>query len=295
VRPHALLFAVSPVVLGLLVIFARGRHVSWPLGLAALLAIGLSQAGIGALDAYAEHLRYVQAAADGEHTTGSPSTVVARGIYPLEALRVGCVLLALGAIAGIPLVAEGGPLVFGLAVVGAALAVAYSIAPVALKRYPIGEAVLFLVLGPGILCLTILSQRQAITLQAVLVGVSLGLLVLASVLAGHLRDVAKHQFVGRRTLAALLPERWLRLACVACLSVAYLLILAISLPVGAPHLALLAFLSLPAVAVPATGVLRATAGEPQALIVRQLARAYGRFVLWLALGLLLTAIWVRIP
>jgi 1,4-dihydroxy-2-naphthoate octaprenyltransferase len=294
-RPHALLFAVAPVVIGLLAIFAQGRHVSWLLGLAAVLAVGLAQAGVGALDAYSEHQRYIQAAAQGENPQRGPSSVIARGVYPLEALRVGCVLLALGAIAGIPLVAHGGPLVFALALLGAALAVAYTIAPVALKRYPIGEAVLFLVLGPGILCVTILSQRQPLTFQALLLGVALGALVLASVLAGHLRDSARLQFVGRRTVAAFLPGRWLRLACVTCLALAYLLILAISLPLGGPHLALLAFLSLPAIVVPASGVLRATTGEPQALIVRQLARAYGRFSLWLALGLFLTALWVRIP
>ncbi|HEX6122224.1 MAG TPA: hypothetical protein VFY89_03635, partial [Ktedonobacterales bacterium] len=124
VRPHALLFAVSPVVIGVLVIFAAGRHVVWGLGLAAVLAVGLAQAGVGALDAYAEHRRSLQAAAQGTRGAGSPSTVVARGIYPLEALRAGCVLLALGMLAGLPLVARGGPLFAALALLGTALAVA---------------------------------------------------------------------------------------------------------------------------------------------------------------------------
>jgi 1,4-dihydroxy-2-naphthoate octaprenyltransferase len=296
VRPHALLFAVAPVIVTFTALLAGRARVAWNLGVATVLAVGLAQAGCSALDAYLEYQRRTRAIAAGETAVAAtPSPLIARGIYPLEALRTGCVLLALGALAGIPLVLAGGPAVLALGVGGITLGLLYSMTPFALKLLPLGDVALFVALGPGIAALTVAAQRRPLTWSILLISLALSFYMLASVFAAHLRDTERLAALGRRTLASFLNDHQRRIACIFCVGAAYLLAALVALPVGRPHLALLAFLSVPAAALPLTGVWRAVLGEPQALVVRQLGRAYGRFAFWLAIGLALTAIWMNLP
>ncbi|MBF6589115.1 MAG: prenyltransferase [Ktedonobacterales bacterium] len=290
-HPRAMVLTVAPVIVALAYLAAVGAHIAPLIGLAAVLAVGLAQAGMRVLEAYLEHeYRFVGRQASAAFV----STLVSAGIYPLDALRVACVLLALSAAAAIPLVLSGGSVVLLLGLLGIALALLYSMTPYALKRYPAGDAIVFVLLGPSIVPLTILAQRQALTVSALLLGGALGFLALAIVLAAHLRDQEADRNQGRVTLVTLLGTRSLALACVGCAGLAYLLVAIVALPRGAPHLALLAFLSLPAAVVPLSGILVSEASASRALVVRQLVRVYLLFALGLALGLVITGWWLRL-
>ncbi len=296
VRPHALLFAVAPVLVALAALAARGARISWSLGVAAALAIVLAQAGCSAIDAFLEHQRRQRAVQGGDSTVAAtPSPLIFHGIYPLDALRAGCIFLLLAGVAAVPLVVAGGLPVLVLGLCAAAVGLLYSAGPYALKLFPVGDVLLFAGLGPGIVAFVALSQRQAVSPLLISLGVLVGLYMLASVFAAHMRDTARLRALGRHTVASLLSERQVRLVCAACVVVPYVVLLALGLPVGGPHALLLVFLSLPAAMLAVTGVLRAAPGEPQALVVRQLGRAYGLFALWLVVGLVAMAIWINLP
>ncbi len=120
-------------------------------------ASSLVQAGASLLDTYLEHARFVQHQAaeweDGDES-GLHTLLLRAGIYPLDVLRVSIMLLVLGGIAGIPLVASGG---YGS--VGSSALAGYSrclpllVHGAALKRYPVGDLLILLALGPGIVAL----------------------------------------------------------------------------------------------------------------------------------------------
>lgn len=296
VRPHALLFAVAPVVVALSALAADGADVRWARGLATVLAVGLAQAGCSAIDAYFDQERRVRALRAGDAAVAATSSpLMAHGIYPLEALRAGCIFFALAGIASIPLVLAGGAPVLALGIAGGSAGVFYSAGPHAAKLHPVGDMLLFLAFGPALVTFTAFSQRQPVSPLLLVLGMVLGLYMLASVFAAHLRDTTRLRALGRQTLATLLSERQVRLVCVGFVAVAYFAVLAMSLPLGAPHLMLLALLSLPTAVVPVSGVLRAAEGAPRALVVRQFGRAYALFVLWLVIGLALTGLWINLP
>lgn len=299
-KAHTLVCAVLPVLAAGALLWATGAPVNVPLLLSLALASALVLGGANLLDAYLDHVR--AQALNRLHPGASIALRFARyhnrlvhlGIYPLDALRVGVLVLAAGGFLGIPsAIAAGLPgLLLGLA--GLVAAFLYSATSLGLKRLPLGEVAVLLALGPGLVALTLLAQHALLTGFSLALGAALGLYALAALEAANLRAISPEERDGRRTAIRLLGERGGRLLFLLCLAAAYLtLLIAAALP-GTPHAAFAALLSLPVAVVPATGVWRARNSDTLTPAVRGMLRAYAFFGFWLIVGLLVGALSLRL-
>jgi 1,4-dihydroxy-2-naphthoate octaprenyltransferase len=279
-RPGALLVGLTPALATLLYIWGATGALNLPLAFCAVGGVAFAISGASLLDDYfdARHATWAL-----EEPWATPRT-----------LEAGLAMLLIAGLAGIPLALAGGWPVLALGLGSLALAALYTATTPALKRSPLGDLALFLVMGPGITLLTALSQRHPVTRPLWLLGLALGSFALAMPFARHLRDRAIDAEYGRRTVAVLLGQAGGRLALVASFAFGFALLAAFALPFGAPHPALLAFLAIPAVAIAITGVYRATEIHSRQLAVRATFRAYALIVAWLLAGLLLNSLYLSL-
>ncbi len=296
-RPRTLYFALVPALVATILLVLHGVPPSPVLVVASVVSVLLVQAGASLLDTYLEHARFVQHRAteweDGDES-GLHTLLLRAGVSPLDALRVSIVLLALGAAAGIPLVASGGIWVAVLGVAGLVAAFLYSSTSRALKRTPLGDLLVLLALGPGVVAAIMLAARHAPSLGDLGIALALGFFALAPVQALHLRDLEYDRAHRRRTLVALLGGRWGRALYGLCILAGYVLLALAALPAGQPHGALLAFLALPATVIPLTGSWVAGPILARMPVIGQAIRAYVLTGFWLLLGLALNALALRL-
>jgi 1,4-dihydroxy-2-naphthoate octaprenyltransferase len=300
VRLPLLVCALAPVVVAGAALWAQGARISLVLLADTLAAASLLMAGANLLDAYLEHVRNARLAERDPATSAaralSPLTgsLGASGVYPLDALRVAILLLVAGAVLGIPLAVAGGWPVGVLGVVGLAAALFYSATSYALKRVPLGELAVLLALGPGLVTVTVLAQRRPLTPMLALLGLGLGLFATGVLEANNLRALAPEIRDGRVTLVRLLGQTRGRLLFVGCLLGAYALAVAAALAPGAPHGVLAVLFSLPVAVLPLTGGMRARSAAPLNLVVEGAVQSYIAFAAWLAIGLLLSELYVHL-
>jgi 1,4-dihydroxy-2-naphthoate octaprenyltransferase len=279
-RPGALLVGLTPAAATLLYIWGQTGSLDLLIGLCTLTGVACAIGGASLIDTYLDARR---AAWTLQEPRASRRTLLA-----------GFALLLLAGLAGIPLALAGGWPVLALGGCGLALAVFYTATTRALKLSPLGDLALFLALGPGIVLLTALSQSRPLSGPLWLLGFSLGVFALAIPYARHLRDRNADVEYGRRTVAALLGQTGGRMALVASFAFGYSLLVALAVPVGAPHPALLAFLALPAVAIAITGAFRASEIHSRHLVMRAAFHAYVLIVAWLLAGLLLNSVYLLV-
>jgi 1,4-dihydroxy-2-naphthoate octaprenyltransferase len=121
---------------------------------------------------------------------------------------------------------------------------------------------------------------------------ALGLLAMLPAIGAHLRDAREDAQLGRKTLVTTLGDGLVRAIYLFCLLAGLALLALATLPRGAPHGALLAFLALPSFSIPISGLLRAGPGPAREQIVPQELRAYAIFSFWLLLGLAINGLLV---
>lgn len=296
VRPATLPLAIAPALVALAQLWAQGVRLAALPALSVLLGAAFVLAGANLLDVYLDHERFVLArrapAFRGAEPPASPLDDA--DIRPLDALRVSVALFGLGALCGLPAALAGGWPTLLLGLGGLAAAVLYSTTSYPLGRLPGGELVVALALGPGLVCATVLTQRQRLTSGDAFLGLALGCFVLALLEVTHLRDAAVDRGRGRWTLVTLLGDRTARALGVAALLLAYVFAVLVALQPRFAHGALAALLSLPIALVPLTGLLAARGPAALRLLVAQTLRAYAAFSAWLVGGFLLAGAVARL-
>lgn len=286
-RPPTLVLGVAPVLISLALLWAHNTNLSPIPAICAPLAVALALAGGNMLD---EHLELARSAGHswirepgGGYYAGN--VLEHSGIRPLTALRVSLILLALSALVGIPVIIAGGIPVIVLGIIGLTSVFLYSATRFAFKRLPIGELILLLALGPGLVAATTLSQHASLSLEPLLLSFALGFFATALVEAAHLRDMEVDTRSGRRTLPIILGTRAAQLTYVVCIIAAYALVLAASLIKGDIPGAATAILALPATLIALTGTVRALSVNARHVAVVQTLRAYTTFAAWLGVGI----------
>ncbi len=279
-RPGALLVSLTPALATLLYIWGETGALNLLAALCVVVGAACAIGGASLLDVYLDARRAARAL---QEPWATRRTLVA-----------GLTSLLIAGLAGVPLALAGGWPVIALGVGGLALAVFYTATTRALKLSPLGDLALFLALGPGMTALTALSQGRRLTGPLWLLGLALGAFALTIPYARHLRDRNTDVEYGRRTVAVLLGQTGGRLALSAAYAFGYSLLVAVAVPAGAPHPALLAFLALPVVAIAITGAYRATEIHSRHLVVRATFHAYVLIVTWLLAGLLVNSVYLGI-
>lgn len=294
-HPPTLLLSTAPVLVALAAVWARWGKLSLPLALCAFVGVALVHAGANILDEYLEFARRSGSWGDFLNHDPSARPLLARvGLYPLDALRVSVITLAVGALVGVPLILAGGWPVALLGALGVAVAFLYSATSYALKRLPLGDLAVLLALGPGVMVATILSQRKTPTVPELLVAVALGCFALAVTLISHLRDPQADVANNYHTIVRLAGERTTRLICALAVGAAFALVIVAALLPGAEHGALLAVVALPGALVAFSGAAQASSLPTRQMAFTRALRAYATYVIALIVGLAVTGAVFRV-
>lgn len=287
-RPRTWVLTGAPVVVALTLVWAHGAKLLPMPAVLALAAAVIAHAGANMLDAYLEAER-------GRRTTWLEGTVDHRlphdrlGSHRLRVLRVSFLLLAVGACIGLPLIEFGGWPVAALGAGGLLVAFLYSSTRYALKRLPLGELLLFLALGPGLVATTVLAQRQHVTPDELLIGCALGLFATALLELPRVRMA--WQAATPDHSAVLTLRRWLF---ALCLVGAYALVTVAALTQVPAQGAAAVLLSLPTALVVLTGGVRAQGTLVLGLAARQTLRAYTLFAALVVAGVVLVPVAIRV-
>jgi 1,4-dihydroxy-2-naphthoate octaprenyltransferase len=148
------------------------------------------------------------------------SGMVTRGQLARAALAVNAldlaILVVLAAFRGWPVV--------GFALAGFALSVAYTAPPLRLKKRGLGEADVFVVWGPLMVCGTYYAALGHLPWEIVVASVPYGLLCTAVLMGKHIDKAPYDEPLGIRTLPVVLGERRARAATVAMMAAFYLIV-----------------------------------------------------------------------
>lgn len=247
VRAYAYPASVVPVVLGCAYAWLVTGRFHWGLFLLALLAGTLYHTGCNLINDYYDFKHKV----DREGTYGGSGVLLAGKMSPREILAGAYVCLALGTSIGLYFVYYfsaayllGWPILL-LGVAGLLGAVFYTTTPLSAKYAALGEPLVFLMMGVGMVQGGYFIQAATLSWNAVWISLPVGFIVTAILQANDTRDIADDRQAGIRTLAILLGPTGARALLSILLFAPYVTVLLLALLKVAPYSVLLPWLTLP--------------------------------------------------
>lgn len=200
-RPRTLSAAVVPVLAGTALALHAHFHV-FRFVLALLGAIAI-QAATNMLNEHFDHVQGLDLT-----RVRRQDMVVQTGELGHHALLWGGIaIMAVGSLCGLVLVFLTGPSLLVLGLLSVLAAYAYTARPIALGYHALGEATVFIFMGPGIVMGAYFVQTGAWSGRAFLLSVPIGMVVTAILHVNNVRDMADDRANGKRTLANLLGRR----------------------------------------------------------------------------------------
>ena len=194
-RPFTLTAAIVPVLVGTGFAALDDEFRLAPF-LAMLVASILIQAGTNMFNEYFDYRRGI----DSEGSVGIAGTLVRAEMSPGRVLAGALIAFSVALFFGLYLIDVAGWPMFAGGVVSAVSAFAYNGGPKPLSSLPLGEAQVFLSMGPIIVAVTYYAQAETLTWQVVAASLPVACLVAAILLANNLRDMVEDEAAGRRTL-----------------------------------------------------------------------------------------------
>lgn len=194
-RPRTLPAAVAPVLVGA----ALAWHDSLfnPVAAALCLAFALLvQVGTNFANDYYDFLR----GADTAARVGPRRAVAAGLIAPATMKRAMVATFAAAFLAGLGLIAWGGPWLLVIGVASIACGIAYTGGPWPLAYHGLGDVFVFLFFGLVAVGGTYFVQAQRLSWDAIFAGVPVGLLAANILVVNNYRDVETDAAAGKRTL-----------------------------------------------------------------------------------------------
>lgn len=166
-----------------------------------------------------------------------------------QVLGVSLLLYAVGMGVGIFLAATRGWAILAIGLTGAAVSLAYTARPVALKYHALGEIAVFLVWGPLAVSGAYYVQAQEFSLPLLLVSIPFGALVALVLLANNIRDTAYDEGQRIHTVPVVVGQRAGKIIYVALVALAFVSVILMSFFGPLSPWSLLVLLALP-IAVP---------------------------------------------
>lgn len=242
IRPRTLLVAISPVLVGGTLGFARAGSIDL---VATLLVLGASLL-MQVVTNMQNDVGYTVRGGERSGTRTGLPRATANGWLSVRHVRAGIVVAALVATAlGTALVAYRGWPVLAIGVASLAAALAYMGGPRPIAYTPFGELTVFVFFGLVAVMGTDWVLTGSIGLVTVLASAAIGSLAAAALAVNNHRDIAHDRLVGRRTFAVTFGEAGSRRLYALLLALPFAL-----LPVMG-HLAQTVGLLLPLVLLPA--------------------------------------------
>lgn len=198
VRPRTLWIAAIPV--------AVGTSLAWMQGVPVLPWVAaLAFAGSILMQVIANlqnDVGYTERGLETGGRVGLPRATARGWLTPAEVRRAIVACVALGALAGIPLVAHAGPAVVAIGLASILAALAYMGGPRPVAYTPFGELVVFAFFGLVAVGGTAFLHAGTVGLFDLLAGAVVGLHAAAVLAVNNHRDAEHDARTGRRTFAA---------------------------------------------------------------------------------------------
>ena len=283
-RPFSFTAAIVPVVVGTLL--AAEESFSWWKALLAIAGSVAFLAGTNFVNDYYDHRK----GADGDDSLGMAGFIQRGILEPKAILRAGIVCFAAGSAIGLLLCATTSWELLWIGVASLLAGFLYTGAPVHLAYVGLGEATVFVFMGPVMVVGAYFVQVQSWDWQPAVASLPIAFLVTGILHANNLRDIESDRKRGKRTIATLVGRNWANREMYLLLAATYVS-LVVAATVGAlPWLGLIAMATVPLVR-PIVKVVQA-GGNPRKLnlALLQTAQLHMRFGAVLALGLTLN--WV---
>jgi 1,4-dihydroxy-2-naphthoate octaprenyltransferase len=203
IRPHSLLVAFSPVLVGATLGYARTGAIDLP---AALLVLGAALL-VQVITNMQNDVGYTVRGGDSSGTRTGLPRATANGWLGVRHVRAGIVLVALVATAlGLALAAYRGWPVLAIGVASLVAALAYMGGPRPIAYTPFGELTVFVFFGLVAVLGTDWVLTDAVGTLSLLAAVAIGALAAAALAVNNHRDLAHDRLVGRRTFAVTFGE-----------------------------------------------------------------------------------------
>jgi len=288
IRPYYLWFAALPLALGSVLAWLASISAQKPFGdfhfqrfVVALVAVCLLQIGANLLNDYYDYIGGV----DTSNSLG-PGGLIQQGlIKPARVLAIGLFLLIIGAFFGALAALNGGITAFIFGALGLLGAYFYSAPPRALSRLTLGEVVSFWLFGPLLTLGAYVIQRGKIDSLPLVCGISLGLLISATLYVNDIRDTESDAQAHKYTLASLLSLRVNRFVATLLLLGAYIPMLVLGIPSHGPHLILITLWTLPGMVAILVALYRTTTPASLHVTMHQVLRLAILFTILLIIAL----------
>lgn len=280
-RPFSFTAAIVPVVVGTLL--AADDAFSWWKALLALVGSVFFLAGTNFTNDYYDHKK----GADTVESQGVGGLIQRGVVQPRQVLIAGIVCFAAGAAIGLTLCAVTSWELLWIGVASLLAGFLYTGAPVHLAYMGLGEATVFIFMGPVMVLGGYYVQVQSWDWQPVVASLPIAFLVTGILHANNLRDIETDRATGKRTIATLIGREWANREMYLLLAATYVSLVVAAVVGALPWEALIALATLPLVR-PIVQVVRA-GGNPKRLNLAlfRTAQLHMRFGAVLALGLCL--------
>jgi 1,4-dihydroxy-2-naphthoate octaprenyltransferase len=238
-RPYSFTASVTPVLIGSVLAVADGPF-SFGRFLLALIGSLFLQIGTNMINDYYDHLSGVDTL---ESMSGSQ--VIQRGmLMPSEMYWGGIVTFGIGSVCGLLLVALCGWPILALGIVSVLAGYFYTANPLPLAYKALGEATVFIFMGPVIVVGAYYVQREAFALTPFLISLPVGCLVASILHANNIRDLNFDVEHGKHTLATMIGRQAANWELAGLVYGAYVITVALILLGYAPWTVALTFLTL---------------------------------------------------
>ena len=283
-RPVSFTASIIPVLVGTAIAADEEFHAL--LFVLALLGSVAIHAGTNLVNDYFDHVK----GTDNEQSLGQ-SGVIQRGLLSARAVLAGGVgAFAIGAAIGGAITVQAGWPVLALGLASVAAGYFYTASPFSLAYRGLGEAVVFVFMGPVIVVGAYYVQTEAWAWAPFVASLPIGLLVAAILHANNVRDIENDRKNRKWTLAALAGRPLADYEYVALMLGGYGVVIAMTIAGAAPWPVLITLLTLPLALRIVRFEARQTSPRALNLVLAQTAGLHMMFGALLALGFAL-AVW----
>jgi 1,4-dihydroxy-2-naphthoate polyprenyltransferase len=215
-RPRTLPAAVAPVLVGSALAWHDGQFQLAPAVLCLAFAL-LVQIGTNFANDYYDYVR----GADTPARVGPRRAVAAGLVSPEKMKRVMIATFVAAFLAGLGLIAWGGPWLVVIGVASIVSGIAYTGGPWPLAYIGLGDLFVFIFFGLVAVSGTYLVQAGRLAADALIAGIPIGLLAANILVVNNYRDVETDAAAGKRTLVVRLGRSAARAQFVASAAIAF--------------------------------------------------------------------------
>lgn len=238
-RPYSFTASVTPVLIGSVLAGADGPF-SIGRFLLALIGSLFLQIGTNMINDYYDHLSGVDTL-----ESKSGSQVIQRGLLsPGEMYWGGIATFGIGSVCGLLLVAICGWPILVLGIASVLAGYFYTANPLPLAYKALGEATVFVFMGPVIVVGAYYVQREVFALTPFLISLPVGCLVASILHANNIRDLNFDAEHGKQTLATMIGRQAANWELAGLVYGAYVITAVLILLGYAPWTVVLTFLTL---------------------------------------------------